>query len=293
MPSAPRCSILFALPIDRSQFDAVARGDRLTDYGVHLLRGEDANAVWDRRYARVAAAATQLRHEALAFGAQLFPMATLRDLTHASASSDAVVLLAHWRGWLVSPHDFRADASAVIDRLGRVGLGDVLRRSTRRRPDVADIAADLNLALEQSTLLERCAPDLALGVPDSRLRTALGRDLIDERLGPLIVPGNRVELYDGRYTPGEIERALSIDFSGDLDLSTCSSFALATVISMRRGTRLSLVHTTDVIEPIACCIQITAALRYLAAHGGRYASARLAVQEQLEGIRPCFEAEAT
>jgi len=276
-----RCSVLLALPADRAQFDAVARGDELPDYGRHLIRGETPAVVWDRRYSRVSAAIGQLTAAASEAGACVVQRARLADLAVASSKSDVLIVVAHWRDWAVSAHDFTANALTVHRRLQTAGFGDITAIPERRTPSLAEIAASLNTAIENGEVVRRCAPDVATGGINRRLSTTLGRDALDELLGSLIAPGNRVELYGGLHTPGEFDAAIDVNFSGELDLSTCSSFALATLISMRRGSRVSLIHTLDEIDPLPCCLQIAAALSFMAAHGGRYASARLAFQELL------------
>ena len=273
-----RCGVLFALPTDREEFDAVSSGDALPDYRRGLLRGGSPALVWDRRYARVVEAMDQLRTVVADVGGYAFPMATLADLGAASSTCDTLILIAHWRGWQVSESDLRSDARTIEHRLRHAGLGDLLAAGP---VSVRGLVATLNEIVQNGMLLRRIAPELQRPYMNPVLAATIGRDLLDELLVDAIDPGNRVELYDGQYVPGEIEEAIDGEFRGDIDLATCSSVALATLISMRRGGQVHLVHTVDAIDPLPCCLIIAATLRYALRHGVSYADARLTVAEHL------------
>lgn len=277
-----RCGVLFALPTDRAEFDAVSSGEVLPDYGRGLLRGGSPANVWDRRYVRVVEAMDQLRTVVADVGGYAFPTATLADLAEASSTCDTLILIAHWRGWHVSESDLRADAPTIAHRLRHADLGDLLAPGP---VSVHGLVATLNEIVQSGVLLRRIAPELQRPYMDPVLTATIGRDLLDELLVDAIEPGNRVELYGGQYVPGEIEEAIDGDFRGDIDLATCSSVALATLISMRRGGQVHLVHTVDAIDPLPCCLIIAAALRYALRHGVSYAEARLTVAERLRAER--------
>jgi hypothetical protein len=279
----PRCAVLFALPLDRAGFDAVVRGEALPDYGRWLLGGNDADHVWERRYHRVAAAARHLADVAAAVDARVHPDATLDALHDASSRHDVLILIAHWRGWVVSEDDFRTDVHAVRDRL-RAAAVAILPGLRAPTTSPAQLVRALNGVIESGALLTHLAPELAAVETDAVVRATLGRDLLDEVLGDLVVPGNRVELYDGLHSPGAVEAAIDRSFRGEIDLATCTSRALASVISMRRGSAVHIVHTVGNIDPLPCCLLIAAALRHLQACGGPYAAARLFVEEALGNI---------
>lgn len=273
-----RCGVLLALPADRAEFDAVSSGEALPDYGRGLLRGGSPAVVWDRRYVRVVEAMEQLRTAVADIGGYVFPTASLADLAEASSTCDTLILIAHWRGWQVSESDLRADAWTIEHRLHHAGLGDLLAPGPM---SVHGLVATLNAIIKSGVLLRRIAPELQAPHMNPVLTATVGRDLLDELLVDAIEPGNRVELYDGQHLPGQIEEAIDGEFRGDIDLATCSSLALATLISMRRGGRVHLVHTVDAIDPLPCCLIIAATLRYALRHGVSYASARLTVAERV------------
>jgi hypothetical protein len=281
MGRIPRVAVLFALPTDRDTFLAVARGEVLGDYRNLLFRGESAEAVWQERYTRVAEAARDLIAAAADVGTAT-TRATLSDLAVASRGSDVVIVLGHWRGWAVAEADLRMDLHDIAVRFRRAGFGDLLgRKAITSR---LEMVRALNAAIEHGELLARTHPDLADGEHPT-IKATLGRDILDELLGVGIAPGNRVELFDGLHTPAAFEEALDPGFRGDLDLATCSSIALATLISMRRGRSVQVVHTVDLVDPLLCLITIRGTLCHLLTRGGTYAEARLEIESQLGAVR--------
>jgi hypothetical protein len=270
MQTSPRYAILFGIPVDRTGFDACMRGDVLPDYR-RLLLGSAAE-LWDQRYVRIAKAAQDLIDFGTTLQASVFTSATLNDLADASRSCDVLIILAHWRGWEVSDTDIADAIGAVTDRLVDAGIEEFRDTRCLSRRDIARL---LNRLIDNGTLLRRLHPTLADVASHEAIRTALARDVIDETLGAMIVPGNRVELYDGLHTPGAIDDAIAADFRGDIDLSICTSLVLASLISKRRRERVHVVHTVDPIDPLSCCVMIAEAMKVAKAQGRRYSSARL------------------
>jgi len=281
--SLPQIAVLFALPTDRAMFDEVARGEVLQDYRSLLLRGSSAEATWLHRYTRVAAAAQELIAVAGDLGASIWTRATLGMVREASAASDVVIVVGHWKGWTVAESDLCADGEDVIGRLADAGLGDMI--DVDGRGDSRRVWHALNAAIENGEMLRRTFPDIAATVEHPSLVAALGRDALDDLLQDQVTRGNRVELCDGLHTPAAFEAALAPGFQGDLDLATCSSVVLATFIGRRRGNAVKIVHTIDLVDPLTCLIAITAALRRMAAYGGPYSRARLDVEAQLIEIK--------
>lgn len=290
MPGRARYAVLFALPTDRAAFDAVVDGRMLQDYRRLLLRpGESPDAVWHRRYARVAAAAQELTAAARELDATIVARATLDDVRSSSASAQVLIIVGHWRGWTVSDSDLRATADQIRRRLSAGGLdfvGGFDAGASR-----GELMRSINDAIESGEVLTRTNPDVAAMVTSPAVQAALGRDVIDELLGDAIAPGNRVELCDGLHTPDALEAALHPRFAGELEFATCSSIVLATLIGRRRRKRVRVAHTLDLVDPLTCLIAITATFRYLKAEGGTYRNARLAVEAQLTEVRRQLKAE--
>jgi hypothetical protein len=293
-----RCAVLFALPHDRATFDAVVRRDILQDYRGLLLWGDAYEAVWSDRYERIVAAAADLAQVAEAMGATVVTRATLPDVSRSAALHDVVVLIGHWRGWVVSEPDFLVNAHDVVVRLRAAGLADIVPRRlvdfVRRRtrmPDCRELARRMNEALEQGRLLEHGEAHAICAVDHPALKAALGRVQLDALLDGVLMPGNRLELCDGLHRPETFESALPGQFRGVLDLATCSSVLLATWIKMRRDDAVQVAHTMDQVDPLMCMIAIAETLRLVKAGAGPYTRARLDVESRLIDIREHLKTE--
>jgi hypothetical protein len=276
MAGGPRLAVLFAIPATRDEFDAAARGDNFRDYARLLFGGDPPERVWSERYERIVAAAADLASAARGLGAMVRYRATLQDVRTATASCDVLVVLAHWRGWPLDAGDFLA-APPALDRCLRASGHAHLSPG----PDapLSEFARRLNLAIEHESL----AAGMTVASPS--LRAALNRDAIDEALGNGVIPGNAVELYDGLHPPGAFEEAIDPGFAGEIDLGTCTSIVVATMISRRRGAAIRLAHTVTLVDPLACCLAIAETLRRLAESGGPYYVRRLEVEQQLGELK--------
>jgi hypothetical protein len=269
MGQIPRCAVLFALPADRRDFDRAARQEVWADYGRLLLGGRPPDQVWTEQYSRIVPAMGELTGAASHCGALIIKRATLADVGIASELCDVVIVVGHWRGWVVSENDFRSDVPTIVRTLHQR-----CRMVFSDRASAADLARDLTTCVENGSLLANYHRRLAHMAVHPSLRQTLGRDALDEILGELIAPGNRVELYDGLHTPCAFDAAIDGGFRGMIDLATCNSVALATVISMRRGAAVKVVHTLDLVDPWTCCVVLADTFRQLADGRGEYASAR-------------------
>src|SRR4051812_42539400 len=229
-----RYALLFALPVDRASFDRVARGELLTDYRGLLFRTAATEPVWDERYSRVAAAAQELIRVATDVEAECVTDATLLDFARVSSRSDVLIVIGHWRGWVVADTDWTGVPFEIQERLTTTGLSMLVPRE--QPPDRRALTLACNSAIENGTLLRAVEPRLAAAIANPSLRATLGRDILDQQLEGLLAPGNRIELGDGLHTPSAFEAALHPAFHGVIDLATCSSVALATLIARRRGT---------------------------------------------------------
>jgi hypothetical protein len=256
----------------------MAAGATLSDYARFILRGESPSRVWDSRYVRIAEAAEELCGMVTTLDGRAYPAATLADVQRASSSNDVLILIAHWSGWEIVASDFTATSGAVLERLKQAGLWDLVEPWSG---SMTDLTRALNELVETGALLKRLEPTIASRPMHPLLVKTMGRDLVDELLAGAIRPGNRVELYDGQHPPDAIEQAIDAGFHGDIDLATCSSLALATLISIRRGSAVHLVHDADVIDPLACCRVIAETLRHADRQGVTYAEARLSIAERL------------
>jgi len=213
---------------------------------MRVVLGEDPpEKVWTNYYERSAQAAESLSHTASELGAGVFRRATLADFGHASERYEQVILMAHWRGAVVSAADVCDRWQEILERV-RIGNDPVLRLLRVESFNIDGLVDALNLAITSGSLLSVLPADLGVvGRQSVALGRTLSRDVIDEVFGELIAPGNGVELFDGLHTLAEINDALGKDFTGELDLTLCNSEALAVFLDLSRGNRLQHIHRGD------------------------------------------------
>jgi len=275
--SAGGCAILFGIPVNREEFDCVARLSSRSDYMTGMLGGNDPASVWASDYQQVAGAAQQMIKTASELGTGIYQRAMIRDLADATARFQTIVLFAHWRGAMLRPRDLFGEIAAVINRMER---HPVLQRVKPACRDLKGLVDALNEAIEEVTLLDSLPG--SLGQAGRRSRTVgqtLCRDLIDEGLSGLVAPGNRVELFDGLHAPAEMETALYSGFSGEIDLALCNSEALATFLDLRRRNIIQHIHWPVVLHPLPQLLKVEKTLQLMARYGGDYIQTRLSLEE--------------
>jgi hypothetical protein len=266
------CAVLFAIPTDRSQFDEQAKA---SDYAHKMLRGRKVEEAWRADYENVAAAAQNLISTAQRFGASVYQCATLVDLAEATRRSNTVVLFAHWRGAKFDAGDLLAEPAVLSRKLAQHPCFSASCAS-----DTQGIIDLLNGAIEDMRLLDELPAAVSKSGRRSRsIGQTLSRDLLDEYLRGLVAPGNRLELFDDLYTPDDVDRAVSADFRGELDLALCHSEALATFLDLRRGDRLHHLHWPNILHPGPQLLKVAETLDLLASEGGSYIEKRLSVEE--------------
>jgi hypothetical protein len=270
--SLSECAILFGIPTDSSQFEERAQ---VSDYMRKLLRGRDLNAAWHADYENVALAAQRLIATAYRVGARVFERATPVHLADATRNCRVVILFAHWRGAKIEASDFLTEPEVLSQKLRRHPSF-----STLYSIDTPGIVDALNSAIEGMQMLEGLPPAVQATAKRSRsIGQTLCRDLLDEYLGDLLVPGNCLELFSGLCTLDEVDRAVSAEFDGELDLALCHSEALAVFLDLRRGDRLRHLYWPRLLHPLPQLLKVTAVLELLAAEGGSYIEKRLLLEE--------------
>ncbi len=239
-------TVLFAVPTTKEAFLQSAAAVPLGDYVRGVLGKRTPEVAWgaEEGYWRVAEAATRLADQATELGGQVVHGARRTDLFRETEASDVVILCGHWRGDPVAQADLVGSPREIVAALhaaqGREG--EVLRAvsSALLAPGEGEEHAWRRKAARMlNGLIASRAFDDALGLSDENERAALGaplaRAVIDETLGPLIAPGNRLELADGLLTEAEVDAAIAPDFGGELDLSVCRSVFLARFLGARRA----------------------------------------------------------
>jgi hypothetical protein len=237
--------------------------------------------VWNDTYAAVAAAAQELIAIATGLGASVYREASLVDLSHATESTDVVIVLAHFRGFNFSVQDFIGSfdrVTAAIKARSNPMLGYF--------ENVPNQALAIVDAFNEAVMGRKLLPYLPSGLRDAgRLSEPLGRvlcrDLLDESLDGIVRPGNQIDLFDGLHSLGAVEAAISSGFRGALDLALCNSIALATYIDLRRNNSIPCLYWPDLIHPIPQFVLIGETLRRLSREGGSYINTRMKLEREM------------
>jgi len=273
-----KCAILFAAPVSWEEFERAAAPAAGSDYLAGMLRERDAASTWAIDYEPVALAAQRLMKTAAELGAFVRAAATLENFAEATARYDVVVVLAHWRGAIFRSSDFSGGVDAIRARMQRSA---VLRNVKTADSGAQALADALNAAIGSGVLLDGLPEDLAGMAKRSRvIGQTLSRDLVEEELSGLVMPGNQLELADGLRSPAEIEDAIAIGFCGVLDLAMCNSEALGTYLDLARGNVIRHVHWPDYLHPLPPLLKVEKTLQLMAAWGGDYIETRLGLEEE-------------
>lgn len=262
--------LLIGVPVDFEQFvERLPASDWLAKFNVVSGDNEaDAQAVrrsWDAQYQPfVSKPLNQLVEHARSLGVSVSLRAGLSDVTRATEKGDVVILFAHWKGYEIIFDDLNGlpDVDALIEATnhhqGRLALW------LRSRPrSGASVLKMLEEALK-ADLLD--TPDVVDLVFESALtRHTNRRDQLDELLGVNLRPGNRLELFDGLHDRKSVGEAVSVRFSGWLDLTTCTSAVLADYLLRVRNNAFHMVQfekTQDFLWH-AHCVRIVLDLHHV------------------------------
>lgn len=306
-----RHTILLAVPCDFDEFASrVNESDWLAKYRQHDDDPTKATAAlrhwWDAEILpMVAEPVAQLIASALELGVHIVRRATLVDIQAATATSDVVIVFAHWKG-----HEFVADdlglQSAPLAFLQRAAqsptplghwLEDRLTALTGASPPITrplDRVRALLRPRPPVTLVELLGEALNISLRDHKpervvdciletpvIRLSRRRADIDRLFDGLVKPGNRLELFDGMHSMEHVAAAIAPTFHGWLDLTTCTSAVLADHLLRAHRNTFRMVQFEKVQEPMwhAYCIRI--ALQLSARTEINYAVARQTAHDTL------------
>lgn len=274
------CALLFGLPVSRKAFERACKRTPRSDYLTHLI-GDDPEEAWSESYSQIVSAAEELMGVASDGEAAVYPESTLAHLAAATERASVVILMAHFRGFDFSEADLLVPAGMIAETIANrqvpvLGNFDPALREPWLLVDA------FNSAIMDRKLLRYLPESLAnAGERTCALGRVLCRDLLDEALDGMIRPGNRLELFDGLHTPGDVAGAIGERFRGELDLALCNSAALATVIDLRRHNQIHHVHWPDLVHPVPQLVLAGKALTEVARHGGSYIQARLELEREI------------
>ena len=296
-----RCpvTLLFGLPLTAEDFlarfevDSGCRSDFLIKYdNVDLppeARKADRLRWWAARYeANVAQPFAKLAREAATLGCSVRERATLADLEAAARGDSVVIVVSHWKGPEFSNDDFGADfGKGLTARLEAAhhplatAILRLMRPPHRWLPFTSRLPLDGREALRHSlsgTIKDQdTAGDIHFELDITRQTRR--RDLLDDWLRGLIQPGNRLELFDGMHAADEISRAISLEFSGVLDLTICTSTYLGDHLGRAAAQRFRTVQFLEPQDFFEASIRINLALTLFAQSEFSYLAARSTVSE--------------
>lgn len=269
--------LLVAVPVERDSFcqRVSAKSDFVGKYVGNPARG------WSDDYEpNVARPVNQLIDYASSNGAKVVRNATLSDLTGLVQRRSVVLLIAHWKGPEIKVEDLPGDPDSLWPHLdGSASPVAAWLRQERvgRRSGVHEILSD---ALDQPFPPPYVGADIYSESVITR-RTRIRDDLNDLFAG-LLVPGNRLELFDDLHSRQAIAQAIPEGFRGFLDLVSCNSMVLADYLSGRHRRRFRIAHAPHEVWFHKAGPVVEHALRGVAEHGLPYATARLLATQQLE-----------
>ena len=295
-------ALLIGVPVTFPDFVArVGESDWLSRFDESEINDGDRNAWlsarWQSEYdPLVAQPLSELVDLARTLDVDVRTGATLQVLREVTGTCDVVILFGHWKGHeivaddLIRPVAARAFLSrAEADRAPLANwLQEQLRdfadreenlgkphaawnwlarfHSTKRLYSVREILAE---AVENFT-----GEEIASVLESYIVQCARKRDYVDQLFSGLMRPGNRLELFDGLHPKQDCEAALREEFTGTLDLTTCTSTVLADYIGAMRKQRVRTVQFPAVQEFAWHSQCVAVALQMVAEQGIPYQQAR-------------------
>jgi hypothetical protein len=309
-------ALLLGIPVDYQQFcERVGSSDWLSKYNYRTpdpaVLQAYLSAQWRSEYLPLVASPVQeLIDMASALGVEVRTRATLLTVQEVTTRRRLIVLFAHWKGPEILAQDLKNPilAQELLERvrsdettLGRwlqtrleeqslQNFSTANRFNLRRwitypwaRHRDLDLVEVLTgaLALQRSDLEDkRDGVDFVLESDAARL--ARRRDQLDIIFHGLLLPGNRLELFDGLHNKECVETALWRDFEGLLDLTACTSTILGDYISAKRKQRVRIVEFPTVQQFAWGARCVKPALQLCTGERMSYQEARLRASYALE-----------
>ncbi|MEM6252795.1 MAG: hypothetical protein AAF821_07725 [Cyanobacteria bacterium P01_D01_bin.156] len=275
-------AILFGIPIHEASFlSRVAESDYLRLYRSSLKNRDEYDKYIAEPFRDMATQVDQHSNFEVRTGA------TLKDLQEVSKTANVIIVVSHWKNYGFSNNDiirpvnknsFAKAASQSDDplaqwlahRLNRhleagkhqkstfmASWLDSIRNLWRTELTLRDIleqALDVPLENELPQIEE-----VSQHVESDLTRRTRRRRWMDMLFANLVLPGNRLELFDGLHNSAAIAQSIDKSFNGVLDLTACTSTALADYISNYHQYRFRVVQFSENQEPVwaATVLKIT------------------------------------
>ena len=314
--TARNAALLVGIPTDFGEFSRrIGDSDWLSRFDPADVepdeRAELLKQRWESEYAPlVAEPVKDLIKSALDLRVDVREQASLRTLCEVTKSSDCVILFCHWKGHEILVEDVvpgitsRMFLSRVTGDTSELGLWlqnelrpivdreeakepsglswwrTVFRSGEQPKRSLVDVLSE---AVEDPAI---CSAGHRNANVDLVLESTVSirarkRERLDELFSGYLHPGNRLELFDGLHPKETIESAVSSEFQGTLDLTTCTSTILGDYISAKRNHRVRTVQF-DSLQEFAWQAQcVSLALEMVADQPITYQQARAAAAQVL------------
>lgn len=286
------CGLAVALPMTRDDIAAALAGGRYSDY-VGRSAALGAERLWQNGLARLAEGIELLAGVARAQGVRVAIHATGSDITRLFETCRVVTVLAHWRGPEIAPRDLRVPPRELASRIAddTSGIGVLFRQGLAQGwQRTLDSALDDRVATSRlAELLDARMQALpALGPPpagtswvmDEITLRHFNRDCLEAWWPEALVPGNRLELSDGRFTPRRIADLVPDAWNGIADFSSCQSAQLIDWIKQARADRIVVANERET-SPMLRMAVLHAVYELLAGAPLNYADVRRAISLEL------------
>jgi len=295
--SRERIAILLGLPVTRAEFYERAV-DQQWDYGRKLLSGRSAAKAFEQVYEPVCTVAADLLRRAESEGVLVCRSARLQDLQSISRTHDVLVIVAHWRNFVVEDADLLEGWSVCLEQVTedpvlRCLVDEITRRSGAAHAILNGslgnarnlrerVVTAMNHLIETGKLVP-FLPAAIGGVTTHNLITkTLSRDLLDDAFRGALRRGNQLELADDLHAVAAIHIAINPSFHGVVDLSCCTSSVLGTYLKLLRGDTLQVVMGDHLIVPAPQLRLIERTLELLMLQpSARYVDAKTVLAEGL------------
>ena len=227
-------------------------------------------------------------------GVTVFEDARLADLSLATKNHETVALFSHWKGPAVEFDDLPDEGNLAI-KLPEYPLrvlnpasasGKWLRCKFKQHPPktARELRGVMNEFIETQNVLQERIGGFGIKVRATKftIRT-WNRDELDSLFEGLLLPGNRVEFSDGLYPKEAAATAIDKDFSGILDLTTCTSTVLSDNLDRTSRGAYRTVQFVEPQDPPLSCPFLEHTFR-LCGEGMDYGKARKQAKLDFEKI---------
>lgn len=282
-------ALLIGVPTDFLEFcHSVPTSDWLSKYDRSDLDRESWHAemlrLWTEEYKPdVADPICELEEFARQHSIEVRNVATIGDLRACSELYEVIIVFAHWKGSEIEPQDLVAsdrpeeylgclhENESVLDAWLKPKLEEMIEQRSGPQPGFLRRLGNSMLGRRQfesvhellsayiSLPLKMEAPSDITIIEEAEVsRRARRRERLDAIFGKLLRPGGRLELRDGLHSKEDIAEAISSEFRGTLDLTTCTSTTLADYLSGITKQRFRIIQFPTVQQFAWCaeCVRI-------------------------------------